>query len=110
MASECDHDERGRPTDRPGVLPNAKSPRRATAIQSHRICAHWTFNVFDVLLACIVELQIELALHVIVGSTGNQHPAGRAELLQSRSHINPIAEQVITVQNDIADIDPDPEN
>src|SRR5690242_10324611 len=67
----------------------------------------WPSNVFDGLLSQIIEFETELILDLIVYYTRNHDAAGIGKAFQPRRHVDAVAENVVTIDDDIADIDAD---
>jgi hypothetical protein len=67
----------------------------------------WPRNVFDRLLAHVIETKTELIAHLIVHETRNHDAAGIGQRLQTRRYIDAVSEDVIPVYYDIADVDAD---
>src|ERR1035437_858241 len=68
-----------------------------------------TYYVLDRLLSHVLETKAELIAYLIVHDAGNHDPAGVGQRLQARRHIDAVSENVIAVENDVADIDADAE-
>ena len=66
-------------------------------------------DVLDVLFAEILERDIETVAHLISHGGGNADPVRGSHLLEARCHIDAIAKDVAVLDNDVADIDADPE-
>jgi hypothetical protein len=77
--------------------------------QSHAPNMHWPGNVLDVLLAHILEGDIELVAHLVVHHAADADPAGFGERLQPRRDVDPVAKDVAAVADHVAEIDPDTE-
>ncbi|HUL90270.1 MAG TPA: hypothetical protein VLU23_19070 [Pseudolabrys sp.] len=71
--------------------------------------ADWPGDVFDGLLSQIVEFETKFILDLIVHDTRNHNAAGLSQCFQPRRHIDAITKNVVTVDNDITDIDADAE-
>jgi hypothetical protein len=65
-------------------------------------------DVFEFLLAHIPETDVELVLDVVEDGSGNANGARIGQLLESRRDIDAVAVNIIAIDNDVADIDPDP--
>jgi hypothetical protein len=65
----------------------------------HRPC-----DVLELLFACVLEGDIELAPNLPVRIFGDTNATGLRQSLQTRCHIHAIAENVISIDDDIADI------
>ncbi len=61
------------------------------------------------LLAHIFETEAELVAHLIMDDARNHDSAGFGERLQPRCHVDAVAKDVVTVDDNIADIDADAE-
>src|ERR1035437_428398 len=68
-----------------------------------------TYYVLDRLLSHVLETKAELIAYLIVHDAGNHDPAGVGQRLQARRHIDAVSENVIAVENGVADIDADAE-
>src|SRR4249920_1541868 len=66
-----------------------------------------TGDVFDRVLAKIGEGQPQLIANLFVGGPRNTYAAGLAKRLEASSDIDAIAEDVVTVNNNIADVHSD---
>jgi len=82
---------------RPGLVPNR--PERAG-------------NVFNLLLAQVLEDVIELVPYLIANDPANADPARLCQSFQARGHIDAVAEDVVLLDDYVAEIDahtkPDP--
>ncbi len=63
---------------------------------------------FQILLAQIDEIDIDLASNLLIRGRRNANAARLSNALQPRRNIDAITEDVVGVDNDVADIDPDP--
>jgi len=66
-------------------------------------------NVLELLLAEVLEGVIELVANVVADHSAYCDPTRLGQSLQACGHVYPIAEDVITFHNHIAQVDPDPE-
>ena len=66
-------------------------------------------DVFDGLLTHIVEFETELVLHLVVYNTRNHNAARIGKRFQPRRHVNAVAVNVVTIDDDIANINADAE-
>jgi hypothetical protein len=73
----------------------------------HSIYPHWPGNVLYLLLAHILEDIIKPVAHLVTHDPAKADPAGLGERLQTRRDIHPMPEDVVLLNNDIAEIDPD---
>ena len=108
--SRDDQRRRDRKTKPPRDRPFARRRRRGGSAKPDGIAPHRALDVLDLLLADEIERQAELSLHVIVGGAGDQHAAGLAELLEPRGDVDGVAEHVVAVDDDVAEIDADAEH
>ena len=72
--------------------------------------SHRPRNVLELALAGILEGDIELALHVLLHSSGHADAAGLGQRLQPRCHIHTITPHIVVVDDDVAEIDADAEH
>ena len=87
---------RGRSHSMRGALPR---------LGLQRINPHRPRDVLQVPLAEIDEIGVDPAAHVVVGRARNQHAAGLANALQPRCDIDAVAQNVVALDQDIAEID-----
>ena len=66
---------------------------------------HWPCDVLELLFACILEGDIELAPNLPVRVIGDANATGLRQSLQTRCHIHAVAENVTSIDDDVADID-----
>jgi hypothetical protein len=76
-------------------------------IPEHRVNPHRKGDVFEVLLAQIGEFNLDLASDMIVGRRRDAYTAGFCDALKPRRNINAIPEDVMRLDNYVADIDAD---
>src|SRR5262249_16025138 len=67
-------------------------------------------DVLNLLLAKIIEGDRQFVADLVADGEGDAQPARLAQALQPCRNIDPIAENVASLADDVADIDPDPEN
>ena len=91
-----------------GGQPAPAWPRRA--VHPDAIGAYRPIDVLDLLLAREVHGQRQLTLQVIEGGAGDEHAAGLADLLEACGDIHPVPEQILPVDDDVAEIDADPQH
>ena len=72
-----------------------------------RIDPHRPRDVFQVLLAEIDEIRIDFAAHMIVCRTREQHAARLADAFEPRRDIDAVAENVVALDQDVAEVDAD---
>src|SRR5262249_58140423 len=66
-------------------------------------------NIFELLLAGILEIYIDLAPHLAVGIVGDANAARLGNAFQPRSNIDAVAEDVVVLDHDVADVNADPQ-
>jgi hypothetical protein len=66
-------------------------------------------NVLDGLLAHILKIEGKLVAHLIVHDARNHDPAGIGEGFEPRRDVDAVAKNIITVKDNVADIDADAE-
>src|SRR5262249_20268494 len=66
-------------------------------------------DVLELLLAGVLEGDVEPALRILVNTSRDADPAGLRQSFQSRGDIDAVAVDVVAVDDDVADIDADPE-
>ena len=62
------------------------------------------------LLASEFQGEVELAMQMVIGRAGDQNPAGVAQLLQAGRDVHAVAEKIAVLDDDVAEIDADPEH
>jgi hypothetical protein len=70
---------------------------------------HRAGNVFEGLLAHVVEGKIELVADLIAHNSTETNPAGFGDPFQSGCYVHPVAVDVVAVDDDVAEIDTDAE-
>jgi hypothetical protein len=65
-------------------------------------------DVLELLLAHIPETDVELVLDVVEDGSGNANATRIGQLLQPSRDIDAVAVNIIAIDDDVADIDPDP--
>jgi hypothetical protein len=83
--------------------------RCCRAAGPHAIDPHWPSDIFQPLLAGILQGDVELAAHLPLGVIGEANATGLGHALEARRHIHAIAEDVSAVENDVTDVDADSE-
>ena len=68
---------------------------------------HWPRDVLDLLVAEIVEREIEPVAHLITDHAANANPARLGECLQAGCHVDPVPEDVVLIGNHVAEVDAD---
>src|SRR5205814_2297170 len=72
-------------------------------------CANRADNVFNALLAQVIEDQVEPAGHVFLHPRRDANPARFGQSFKTGGDIDAVAENIAVLDNDISDIDADPE-
>ena len=70
---------------------------------------HRPRNVLELPFACILEGDIKLALDLPVHFSGDANAARLRQALQTRCHIHVVAENVTSIDDDVAGVDSNPE-
>ena len=70
-------------------------------------CAHRLCNVLQGLLADVIEGDIDLAADLPVRIVGDADAAGLGDALEARGDIDAIAENIVVVDDDVADVNAD---
>ena len=66
-------------------------------------------DVFDGLLAHVLEAEAQLVSHLVVDIARNHNAAGFGKRLQPGGHVDAVAINIVVVADDVADIDSDTE-
>ena len=88
----------------------ASRRRRRSPVEPHPVRPHRPRDVLDPLLAGELQRQAELALELVVGGARDQHAARLAQLLQAGRDVDAVAEQVVALDHDVAEVDADAED
>src|SRR5262249_26954096 len=76
---------------------------------SNAVHTHWPADVLDLLLAHILKGEIDFVTDLITHNTAYTDPAGGGQCLQPRGNVHPVAEDVVRLNNPVAEIDADAE-
>ena len=79
---------------------------------THRFCcvhAHGAIDVLEALLTQLGELDRDLAANLIVGGRRDADATGRRDALKPRCDVDTVPENVVALDQDVSEIDPDPE-
>ena len=68
---------------------------------------HWPCDIFEALLADVIEGNIQLVAHIFVDSTRDADAAGLRQTLQTRRDVHAVPVDVVRINDDVAEIDPD---
>ena len=71
--------------------------------------ANWPSDVLDCMFAHVLETEAELVAHLVVYDARHQDAARIGQGFQPCRHIDAIAKDVITINNDIANVNADAE-
>jgi len=82
------------------------APASCRTIELHTISTHRPRYVFHTLFADEFERQAQLSLQLVIGRAGNEQSARLAQLFEAGSDIDAVAQQVVALDHDIAEIDP----
>jgi hypothetical protein len=63
-----------------------------------------------VLLTGKLDREVDLSLKLIIGRAGDHQGSGRTDLFQARRDVDAVAEQVLSFDHDVAEIDADAED
>src|SRR5208283_2410167 len=97
------------------ALPRPRRRRCAAAgptlsrLQYDAVGAQRSGDVFQILLAHIVDGDLELAADLLVGGGGEADATGLGDAFEARGDVDAVAEDVIAVGEDVTDIDADAE-
>ena len=91
----------------PVRLGGGRRGRRAFRARPDRIDTHRPRDVLEVLVAEIDEIRIDLAAHVVIGRARDQNAARLANPLQPRRDVDAVAENVVALDQHVAEIDAD---
>ena len=69
--------------------------------------AHRPGDVLDALLAEVLEAEIELVAHLVAHDAADADAAGLGERFEAGSDVDAVAENVVAVDDDVAEIDAD---
>ena len=106
---QCRRQSRPAPFRRAGVLEADDLGDRA-GIGQHAIRDHRLRNVLDPVLAHRLEAKGDLVLDLVVDIARDADAAGLGQLLQSRGNVHAVAIDVVVLDDDVADVDADPEH
>src|SRR5271169_1480388 len=88
-----------------GTLRQRRFADGGDRVSSDAEYAHGTGDVLDVLLAEIGERQIELVTHLVARGARHGDAAGLADRFEAGRDIDAVPEYVVSVDDDVADID-----
>jgi hypothetical protein len=88
---------------------SANAVCRAALAELDAIDAHWRRNILKALLADINEIGRHLALHLPPDVLGNRDATRLCNAFDPRRDVDAVAQDIVTLDDDIANIDPDPQ-
>ena len=97
-----------------GLVGQRKAARRCLAGRRQRVGAQLVDpnrprDVFQLLLARVLEGHIQVAAHLSIGVVGDADTARLRDAFQPRSDVDAIAENITLLDHDVADMDTDAE-
>src|SRR5215208_1537480 len=102
-------DSGGRGEPAPGDGPRSARARHRRS-ELHPVGADRALDVLDPLLTRKLDRRIELALELVVGRAGDQHPTRFTDLLQAGRNVHPVPEEVMVLNHHVAEINSDAED
>ena len=69
---------------------------------------HRARDVLELALAQVLEADLEAVSHLVVDGARDEDTAGLGERLEPRRDIDAVAEDVVALDDDVADVDADP--
>jgi len=66
-------------------------------------------DILQLLLAGIFVSEVEFVADILAHRARHRHPAGSGDAFDPRRDIDPVAENVVALDDDVAKVDPDPE-
>ena len=96
-------------SDWAGISRSSSARGRVLRRRIEPIDAHRTRDILQALLAGIDKVGRHLALHLSPDVLGNRDAAGLGDALDPRRDVDAIAKDIFAVDDDVADIDPNPE-
>src|SRR5207248_3146837 len=77
--------------------------------EANAVGAHRSSDVLEDLLTQIIEGEVEPAGGILLNTGRDTNPAWIGETLETGRDIHPVTKNIIALDNDIADVDPDAE-
>jgi len=93
-----------------GCAGSMTSGSDATAAGAQRVRMHRLRDIFDLLFPDVRESVGEPVADMVANRTRDAHAAGLRQSLQPRGDVDAVAIDVVAIRDDIAKIDPDPED
>ena len=92
-----------------GLVGQGERRRRfGQPVDAHPKDANRPRDILELLLAQILEGDVEPALHVLLHAARHADPARLGQCLQPGRHVNSVAPHVAAVDDDVAEVDADP--
>jgi hypothetical protein len=91
----------------PGNRPRGRQHTQALGF-GDREGPHRLWNILEIHVAERLERQRQLVAYLVVDAAGDADAAGLRRRLQPRGEVDAVAEQILALQHDVAEIDPDP--
>ena len=85
----------------------ARCYRRRRAAEQRAVDLHRPRDVLQLLLAGVLEVHVDLAAHLPVGIVRHADAAGLGDAFKPRGDIHAVAEDVVVLDDDVADMDAD---
>jgi len=82
---------------------------RTVGVEDHPHDMNRAGDIFDLPVAQILEGEAQLVLHVIAHGARDANPAGLGQTLQPRGNVDAVAEDILAIDDDVAEIDADAE-
>ena len=70
---------------------------------------HRSRNILKLLVTCVLETDVDLALHVLLHAAGDADATGLSKSLKTCCYVDAVPKNVAVVDDDVADIDADAE-
>jgi hypothetical protein len=89
-----------------GQRSRAPAPTEHSSPSAQREHVYRARDVPDRVLAQVLELRLHLARHLIAYRARQRDAAGLGQRLQARGHVDAVAVDVVTLDDDLAEVDP----
>src|SRR5579872_539496 len=83
--------------------------QRGDLAGAHPVDVHRAGDVFEPLLAGIVEGELKLASRILLHASRHADAAWLGKTLQARRHVDVVAENIVLLDDDVPLVNPDPE-
>jgi hypothetical protein len=88
-----------------GRVDHGRDQRRRLVVENDAIDRDRLGDVLHFPLAQVFEREIQLGLHLVEDAPRQADAAGLAQPLQARRHVHPIAEDIVALDDDVADVE-----